>query len=52
MNNNIRLCPPETAEIITNAEHAYLDGEITREQRDEIIMQAIKHDTEIPVLTS
>ncbi len=45
MNQFIHPCHPETAEILTNAEHAYQDGEITREQRNEIIMQCIELET-------
>ena len=45
MNIHIHPCHPETTEIITNAEHAYQDGEITREQRNEIIMQCIELET-------
>lgn len=44
------MCNYETHEIITNAEHAFLAGEITREERNDIIMAAIKTETEIMVL--
>ena len=46
LNQFMRICHPETHEIITNAEHAFEDGEITREQRNEIIMSCIAAETE------
>lgn len=41
MNPTIKLCPDELHEIITNVERAFLDGEIDREERDELIKEAI-----------
>ena len=46
MNTNIKRLNQKQHEIITNAEHALEDGEITREQRDEIIKSCIASETE------
>lgn len=45
-NQFLKDCHPETHEMITNAEHAYEDGLITREQRDDAIRAAIAAETE------
>lgn len=50
MNKYISECDPETHEIIVNACRAYDNGEITREERDAVIMEAIRHDTEMKML--
>ena len=42
----MKICCEETHEIITNAEHAYQDGEITKEQRDDVIKACIQAETE------
>jgi hypothetical protein len=46
LNQFLKICHKETHEIITNAEHAFEDGEIDREQRNEVIMAAIAAETE------
>lgn len=46
LNQFMRICHPETHEIITNIEHAYQDGEITRDERNELIKAAIAAETE------
>lgn len=45
-NQFLKICSDETHEIITNAERAYEAGEITREQRNEVITAAIAAETE------
>ena len=45
-NKFLKTCHPETHEMITNAERAYQDGLITREQRDDAIKAAIAAETE------
>lgn len=50
LNNLMKICHPETHEMITNAERAYLDGLITREQRNDAIMAAIQAETESKIL--
>jgi len=50
MNQFIHPCHAETAEILTNAEHAYQDGEITREQRNDAVMMCIAAETEDEML--
>lgn len=49
-NSFIRTCHPETSEIITNAEHAFQRGEITRAERDAVIMSCIASETEHAML--
>lgn len=46
MNTTIKTCTEDQHEIITNAERAYEAGEITREQRNEVITAAIAAETE------
>ncbi len=50
MNQFMRICNNETHEIITNVERAFREGRVTREERNEVIMSAIAHETEIFVL--
>lgn len=50
LNQFMKICNEETHEIITNVERAFQNGEITREKRNEVIMSAIAHETEIFVL--
>jgi len=49
-NQFMRSCHTETHEIITNAERAYRDGLITREERDEAIKAAITAEAENKML--
>lgn len=50
LNQFMRECHPETREMITNAERAFADGLITREQRDDAVMAAIAAETEMRML--
>lgn len=52
MTHHIHPCHPETTEIIANAEHALEDGEITREQRNDVIMACIAAEMENCILQS
>ena len=52
LNQFMKICHPETHEIITNAEHAYQDGEITKEQRDDVIKACIQAETESALFTN
>ena len=45
-NQLMKMCHPETREMITNAERAHRAGQITREQRDDAIRAAIAAETE------
>ena len=49
-NQFLKTCHPETHEMITNAERAFTDGLITREQRDDAIKAAIAAETEMRML--
>ena len=51
-NQLMKICHPETHEIITNAENAYRDGLITREERNDAIKAAIAAETENQMLTN
>ena len=42
MNNNIKELLPEAAEIVRNARQQERDGNITPEQRQQVIEQTIK----------
>ena len=42
MNNNIRILTAEAAEIVRNARQQELDGNITPEQRQQVIEQTLK----------
>ena len=46
LNQFMKICHHETHEIIVNAEHAYAEKEITKEQRDDIIKACIQAETE------
>ena len=46
-NQFLKTCNPETHEIIVNAEQAYRDGEITLEQKWDVIKAAIAAETEM-----
>jgi len=52
LNQFLKICHPETHEIITNAEHAFANGEITREQKNDIIKSCIAAETERLMLQS
>ena len=49
-NQYLNTCHPETHEIIINAESAYRDGEITLEQKWDVIKAAIAAETEMKLL--
>lgn len=49
-NQFLRTCHPETHEIIVNAEQAHRDGEITLEQKWDVIKAAIAAETEAAIL--
>ena len=49
-NQFLKTCNPETHEIIVNAEQAYRDGEITLEQKWDVIKAAIAAETEAAIL--
>ena len=51
-NQFMRDCHPETHEMITNAENAYRDGLITREERNDAIKAAIAAETESLMLAA
>lgn len=51
-NRFLKTCHPETHEMITNAENAYRDGLITREERNDAIKAAIAAETENQMLTN
>ena len=42
MNNNIRILTAEAAEIVRNARQQERDGNITPEQRQQVIEQTLK----------
>lgn len=52
LNQLMKMCHPETSEIITNAEHAYEDRLITREERNAAIKAAIAAETESLMLAA
>lgn len=49
-NQFLKNCHRETHEMITNAERAFANGLITREQRDDAIKAAIAAETEAKTL--
>lgn len=52
LNQLMKICHPETHEMITNAENAYRDGLITREERNDAIKAAIAAETENQMLAA
>jgi hypothetical protein len=51
-NQLMKMCHPETHEMITNAERAHRAGLITREERDDARQAAIAAETESLMLAA